>query len=234
MDKNIVIRDYLLTKIIHHDFEEKEKLPSENELADEFATTRNNIRKVYDSLESMGYLQSKQGVGRFLTDKKPEIELLLRGDVGFSTKMKEMGIPYESVNLGIKLVDEAKTSALQQKGLSGRIFEVTRLRFIYGTPCAIHRSFVSENRFPDIEQQGKEITSMFEFYHDQGYQQFETSGTKMTLSFPTLEEMKIFECGSLVPLVILETDCWDEVSDSLLEITNIVYRSDLFKYRLNK
>lgn len=234
MDKELNIRDYLLKKIIRHEFDEQEKLPSENELADQFGTTRNNVRKVYDTLESMGYLYSAQGVGRFLTAKRPEIELQLRGDVGFSKKMEEMGIPYESINLGIKLVDEGKTAELHQKGLTGRVFEVARLRVIYGMPCAIHRSFVSENQFSDIVQEGKQITSMFEYYHNHGYEQFKTSGTAMSISFPTLEEMAALECSSLVPLVILETDCWDEVTDSLLEVTNIIYRSDLFKYRINR
>lgn len=233
MDKEMIIRDYLLDKMIRHEFSESAKLPSENELADQFNTTRNKIRKVYDSLEAMGYLYSKHGVGRFKMTKKPEIELQLRGDVGFSTKMREMAIPYESVNLGMKLVDEVKTAELNQKGLTGRVFEIARLRIIYDKPSAIHRSFVSESRFPDIEQQGDQITSMFKYYHKHNYNQFTTSGTTMSISFPTLAEMDVLECGSLVPLLILETDCWDEVTGSLLEVTHIVYRSDLFKYRLN-
>lgn len=233
MDNEMIIRDYLLDKMIRHEFSAQEKLPSENELADQFKTTRNKVRKVYDSLEDMGYLYSKHGVGRFQITPKPEIELQLRGDVGFSTKMRDMGIPYESVNLGMKVVDAGQTAELNQKGLTGRIFEIARLRIIHGKPSAIHRSFISESRFADIGHQGQHITSMFAYYHQHHYSQFKTSGTTMSISFPTLAEMETLECGSLVPLLILETDCWDAVSDALLEVTHIIYRSDLFKYRLN-
>lgn len=232
MDKQMTIRDYILAKIINHEFSENKKLPSENEIANQFHTTRNNVRKVYDSFEEMGYLYSKQGVGRFLIKKKPEIELQLRGDIGFSAKMVEMDIPYESQNIGIQLVSPQKTKELHQKGLTGCIFEITRLRKLYGKNSAIHRSFVSKDTFPDIENEGNRITSIFNYYREKGFTDFQTSGTSMSISFPTMAEMDILQCGSLVPLVVLETDCQNS-DQTLLEITHIIYRSDLFKYRLN-
>lgn len=73
------IRDYILDKIIRHEFPTNKKLPSENELADYFGTTRNRVRKVYQMLEAMGYIHSKHGIGHFPREKDTSIELALRG-----------------------------------------------------------------------------------------------------------------------------------------------------------
>jgi len=232
MDIELEIRDYLLKKIIRHEFAQGKKLPSENDTARKFKTTRHTVRKAYQMLEEMGYLYAQQGIGHFPLPPKPEIELHLRGDIGFSQKMREQGIPYESRNLSIRLVSEP--DKYHKKGLRANIYEVNRIRYLYGKPAALHRSYISEETFPNIKETGRHISSMFDYYRELGYQSFESSGTQMSISFPTIEEKEILQCGSLVPLLILDTNCFDKKSGKLLELTNIIYRSDLFKYNLQK
>jgi len=223
-----------LDKIIHHGFPENKKLPSENELANFFGTTRNSVRKVYETLEAMGYISSKQGLGHFPREKRPVIELALRGDVSFSEKMGQQNIPYRSLNVHCKLMDEGSgDERLRQLRGEGELYEVCRLRIVHDVPAALHYSYVSTAMFPDIKAEGRDIGSMFSYYLSKGYRTFTSSGSELSVSFPHSEEQGLLECGELVPLLILESDCRDQTSGKLLELTKIVYRSDRFSYKIN-
>lgn len=227
------MRDYILDKIIRHEFPTKKKLPSENELADYFGTTRNRVRKVYQMLDSMGYIHSKQGVGHFPREKGPSIELALRGDISFSEKMKQQGIAYQSINIHCLPIQLSENDERKQLLLDkGQVYEICRLRIVRDKPAALHYSYVSTETFPDIEKDGKEVTSIFNYYFEQGYLSYSSSGSELSISFPQLEEQRLLQCGELVPLMVLKSDCRDQMSGKLLELTKIIYRSDLFKYKL--
>ena len=227
------IRDYLLEKLIRHEFSETEKMPSENELAHFFGTTRNRIRKVYETLEAMGYIDSRQGIGHFPRKKGPAIELALRGDIGFSEKMRQQGIAYQSRNVHCRPIDpkEGDKHFDNLRG-EGKVYEICRLRIVQDKPATLHFSYVSSQIFPDIGTVGNSITSMFEYYLEEGYSSFASTGSELSVSFPRLAEQELLECGELVPLLILESDCYDKTSGKLLELTKIIYRSDLFKYKI--
>ena len=223
-----------MDKIIHHGFPEDKKLPSENELAIFFGTTRNSVRKVYETLEAMGYIISKQGLGHFSRLKRPAIDLTLRGDVSFSEKMSRQNIPYRSLNVHCKLIgDGSGDERLRQLCGEGELYEICRLRIVHDVPAALHYSYVSTAMFPDIKAEGKYIDSMFSYYSSKGYRTFISSGSELSVSFPHTEEQDLLECGELVPLLFLESNCLDKTSRKLLELTKIVYRSDRFKYKIN-
>lgn len=227
------IRDYILDKIIRHEFPTNKKLPSENELADYFGTTRNRVRKVYQMLEAMGYIHSKQGIGHFPREKDTSIELVLRGDISFSEKMKQQGISYQSINIHCLPIQKNESdNHLQLLPTEGQVYEICRLRIVQDKPAALHYSYVSTETFPNIEKECKGITSIFSYYFEQGYSSFSSSGSELSISFPKLEEQKLLQCGELVPLMVLKSDCRDQTSGELLELTKIIYRSDLFKYKI--
>ena len=227
------MRDYILEKIIRHEFPTNKKLPSENELADYFGTTRNRIRKVYQMLEAMGYITSKQGIGHFPREKGPTIELALRGDISFSEKMKQQGIAYQSINIHCLPIQLNESDDRQQLfSNEGQVYEICRLRIVHGKPAAGHYSYVSTETFPNIAEDGKKITSIFNYYFKKGFSNFTSSGSELSISFPQLEEQRLLKCGELVPLLIMKSDCRDKKTDKLLEITKIIYRSDLFKYKI--
>jgi len=203
-------------------------------LAHLFGTTRNTVRKIYEMLEAMGYISSKQGLGHFPREKRPAIELALRGDVSFSEKMHQQNIPYHSLNVHCRLADkDSEDVRLRQLLGEGELYEICRLRLVHGAPAALHYSYVSNVLFPDIQADGAAIQSMFSYYLSKGHRTFTSSGSELSVSFPHAEEQDLLECGELVPLLILESDCRDEASGQLLELTKIVYRSDRFKYKIN-
>lgn len=231
MAAEMLVVDRMLADVHAGVYRPNDRVPSENELAELLNVPRMVVRKGYERLQEMGYLYSLQGKGSFVRDRRTQIPLALRGDESFSSKMKELGMNYESRNLGCSLIP------YQQQIYEGldvnendRVFQIQRLRMVDHQPVALHVSYVAERMFPQIEQIGAGIDSMFTFYRDHGYEEFDSLATVFSITFPSREERECFACSSLIPLLVLESGCVDRRSGRVLEMTRNSYRTDRFKY----
>src|SRR5699024_1906706 len=230
-NKEARIIDELMHQIVSNRLEPGTRLPSENKLANKYSVPRMTVRSAFAKLEQRGYIYSKQGKGRFLKEKSRQIELHLTGKNSFTEKMKNLGHDLKTRNIYCEQIDyDAKIYHILQAEKDGNVHKIGRVRYINGEPMALHSSFVSEEMFPMIKKDGHAIESMFSYYHKLGYTEFTSSKSMLSVAHPTLDEQSLLACNSLVPLLIVETDCIDVTSKRILEYTKIIYRSDKFKY----
>ena len=222
------IRDYIFQKMDEMYKDTERRLPSENEIARRFNISRYSVRSLYDNLEEMGLLVSKQGVGRFPNKDKPEIHLSMNS-ISFTKKMQAQNIPFVTKNLGVEKIQGPDIQYFHKLGLEGDIYGIKRLRILHNHPAAIHASYISSNRFPNIEEEGNKITSISQYYQDKGIAKLDSPQTKISIKFPTSQDMKILECKSLVPLLLANSIVYDK-EGKVLEVTEIKYRSDIFEY----
>ncbi|EIM08235.1 transcriptional regulator [Planococcus antarcticus DSM 14505] len=223
--------DELMEKIESKQFSAGEKLPSENELADCYRVPRMTVRAALTKLEERGYIYSKQGKGRFLKEESIPIQLHLTGKVSFTEKMEQAGYDLETRLISCEKISyEEKIYKLLECEREDKVYKVSRIRIIDGQTMAIHNSFVSEKMFPEIEKEGVCISSMFAYYRKHGHTEFASSKTMLGISFPTSTEQQLLHCQSMVPLIMVESDCVDAATGDVLEHTRILYRSDKFKY----
>ncbi|MFC3419946.1 GntR family transcriptional regulator [Salinicoccus hispanicus] len=230
-----IVRNAIQEMIMNHELEPGDKLPSENELADSFNMKRIAVRNALLQLEKMGLLDSRQGIGRFVKEKMPVIELDMTGKRSFSDKMHEQGVPYESrVIFADYASDKEQEKHRTELGVGGEvdIFKVARLRIVNHVPCAIHISFIREDAVPDISREVDQLSSIFNYYNHKGYRNLTSGGTQIHTTFPTLNEQRQLECHELVPLIVYESHTSDVDKNLKLEQTRILYRSDLFKHSL--
>lgn len=225
------IRDYILANIFEDDFDNDSKLPSENFISKMFKTSRHKVRSVYDTLEEMGMVISKQGMGRFVKRRIPDVNIIMNG-TSFSQKMKEKNIPFETKNLGVRKILGEELKKMNSDGLKGNVYEISRLRIIHNVNSVIHRSYLSEEMFPNIELEGENILSINKYYDDNNVKDFYNSDKVIKIVFPSSKEIEIFNCKSLVPLLLFEGKLRDEKTDQVIEITQTKYRGDLFNYTL--
>lgn len=231
MAEEMEIIDKIISEIHSGRYEANDKLPSENELADYFNVPRMTIRKVYERLQEMGYIYSKQGKGSYVKDRHMQIPLVLSGNESFSRKMIRLGYQFQSENIFCEEIGYNK-AIYHSLGVAetDRVFKIGRLRIVNNRPIALHISYVAKSVFDDIDLYGKEITSMFEYYHKKGFTEFESKSSILKVLFPTKFQWEILECTSLIPLLVLETGCIDKKTGTVLEHTEIFYRSDCFNF----
>lgn len=111
-----------------------------------------------------------------------------------------------------------------------KVFKIGRLRLMDDFPIALHTSLVTKSTFPEIEKDGPDMASMFQYYRQRGFVEFGSSTSTLNVVFPTLFERDILQCSSLIPLLQVESLCRDKWSNQVLEHTVIIYRSDCFIY----
>lgn len=99
MVEDMEMIDHLIADIHAGKYKTNDKLPSENELADQYKVPRITARKVYNRLQELGYVFSKQGMGSYVKDRLQQIPLVLTRNASFSKKMIELGYNYESRNI---------------------------------------------------------------------------------------------------------------------------------------
>ncbi|WP_127581379.1 GntR family transcriptional regulator [Paenibacillus koleovorans] len=228
------IMDHLIAAIQAGQYEPEDKLLSENDLAEQFRVPRITARKAYERLQEMGYIYSKQGRGSFVKDRHQRIPLLLSASESFSKKMLELGYDYQSRNVFCEPI-EYNRKIFKALGVeeTDRVFKIGRLRMVSRQPIALHISYVAEVLFQDIEQVGRDITSMYEFYKSRGFTELGgPAQTLLSISFPTKYERSLLACSSLIPLLVLESACEDLRTGKTLEFTRTLYRGDYFTYEV--
>lgn len=230
-----IIRNAVQEMILNNELRPGDKLPSENVLADEYKVKRIVVRNALVQLEKMGLLDSRQGVGRFIKEKLPVIELDMSGRRSFSDKMQEQSLPYESKVIYAGYAAEKEQEKYRYAlglGTDTAIFKVARLRIVSHVPCAIHVSYIREDVVPGIAEETDQLSSVFNYYRRNGIVNLRSVNTEIHTAFPTLNEQRELECQELVPLIVYESQTLDEDTDRIIEQTRILYRSDLFKHSL--
>ncbi|WP_053360778.1 GntR family transcriptional regulator [Bacillus sp. FJAT-27251] len=231
MAEKALLVDRMISEIREGKYKPNEKLPSENELADEYKLPRMVIRKAYERLQELGYIFSKQGKGSYVQNRKLQIPLILTGDVSFSEKMQELKHDFRTITLGCEEIDYDSAVYHALHADSGEaVYKVSRLRIVDDCPIALHTSFLPQSVFNNIENEGKQISSIFQYYRQQGYTEFEPMRSQLSIVFPNEMERELLKCPSLVPLLHLESGCLDKKTGTVLEYSRIHYRSDCFTY----
>ncbi|HBW34702.1 GntR family transcriptional regulator [Desulfosporosinus sp. BICA1-9] len=231
MSNEMEIVDKLVPLIVSGRYNPHDKLPSENEIADQYKVPRITARKAYERLEELGHIYKQQGKGSYVKDRSTQIELVLSGDVSFSQKMIDKGYDFHSETIfcreskyNKKICDYLETDK------EDRIFKVARLRYIVQQPIALHISYVAKSVLNDIDAVGMDITSMFKYYHSKGYTELCSKPSLLSVSFPTKSQRKLLNCPDLVPLLVSESGCTDKKTGTVLEYRKIFYRCDCFSY----
>ncbi|WP_208592059.1 GntR family transcriptional regulator [Gracilibacillus suaedae] len=228
------ILDDLMKKIIDEKFHENEKLPSENELAEQYRVPRATVRKSLARLEERGFIYSLQGVGRYVKHESFRVELNLNGRASFTDKMKKSGHQLITENLGCQRIEfDQKIYDRLSADSEDIVYKISRLRLIQDEPIAIHHSYIRQKMFPNIEQDGPAIQSMFAYYRERGYMELINGYSLLSVTFPTLKEQQLLACQSMEPLIMVESNCLDASSDKVLEHTKVLYRSNKFKYNIS-
>lgn len=227
------IADILIEEFSENKYSKDEKMPSENRMAVRFGVPRSEIRRAYERLKELGYIYSMQGYGSFFSGKKEKIQLLMTDSTSFSEKMEKLGLSYKSENLGIREVKgNSLICEMLDTDITDTIYRITRLRYIEGSPAAIHISYVTEKKFPHIREDGPYISSLFEYMKQCGYQNFSNESSELTVSALTAEERKLLDVHGYAPCLVLSSRCINREDGTVLEAARTIYRGDRFIFTI--
>lgn len=166
MRRRVLTLEVLLSKEIEYlleteEYREKQKLPSERELAEYFGVQRLTIRAALQILVQKGVLISKERYGYFIAPQR--IRFMLNQSNSFKMMIERMGS-----TSNVKLLEFEKmklTERFAEKTLMAEdteVYRIMRLRYENKLPVALERSYIVCDLAKDLSEEDVNDKSLYD------------------------------------------------------------------------
>ena len=82
--------------------------------------------------------------------------------------------------------------------------------------------------FPLIEKEGGALTSVYEYFHQNGYQDLDCTNLQLTVSTLNKKERTLLNIQGYAPFLVLTYQCRSMPQGQVIEVGRTIYRSDKF------
>ena len=150
--KFTVIKDHICKMIESGQWQQHEKVPSENELAEQFSVSRMTARRALQELTEQGLLIRSQGAGTFVATFKSQSSLLEIRNI--ADEIQQRGHEHHSIQIELISVDVNNEIAILL-GLkeSESVFYSEVLHFENNEPIQLEQRYVNSKLVPQYLQQ---------------------------------------------------------------------------------
>lgn len=229
------IADRLRAQISSGALEPGKRLPSEPDLAAEYAASRNTVRLAIALLTNQGLVISRQGLGTFVVEPaKPFTALLSRVDAPPREQHASGSLPVVSPATDesemVRLIVEtgsASPSVAEKLGMpAGDSVVVRRSQYLIGdVPWQMIHSYYPSDlaKGTALEQAGEIESGAVSLLAELGYPQqgfVDEIGARM----PNAREFDFFELVSGIPVIVVSRTSY--TTDRPIRLTRYIYRAD--------
>ena len=146
------IKQFILSRIETGEWQENDRVPSENQLTELFACSRMTARRALTELVESGVLERTQGVGTFVAGLKSQSSLLAIRNI--ADEIKDRGHGYSVNQLELRQI-EASTAVANALGLElgSPVFYSVLVHCEQGLPLQVEERYVNPLLVPDYLQQ---------------------------------------------------------------------------------
>ncbi|QHS15299.1 histidine utilization repressor [Shewanella sp. Arc9-LZ] len=146
------IKQFILSRIETGEWQENDRVPSENQLTELFACSRMTARRALTELVDSGVLERTQGVGTFVAGLKSQSSLLAIRNI--ADEIKDRGHGYSVIQLELRQI-EASTTVANALGLElgSPVFYSVLVHCEQGLPLQVEERYVNPQLVPDYLQQ---------------------------------------------------------------------------------
>jgi GntR family transcriptional regulator len=222
------IIDYYRSLIESGKLVEGFKMPTEEEMCNQFNVSRITIRRALDGLMQDGYIFKQQGKGSFVTTKRTDIQL--NHLQGFNEEMRALGYEPSSKLISMEIVNptEAIANALGIN-VTQKIYFIIRLRCADGMPMAIERVHLPFYRFPGIEHE--DLTkSLYETFKQKYGCELTKAEQFIKAGSASDEDAELLDIKPGKPVLLISRSTFER-SGKPFEYVQSTYRGD--KYQFN-
>jgi GntR family transcriptional regulator len=218
------------SRISSGEFSPGDRIPSENQLCEEYGVSRTTARQAITELVNIGKLVRTQGRGTFVAHQ-PSSRLLYRL-TGFSADMKKQGFNPSSKVLEFKvIIPTTDIAKILQVNPSEAVIYLKRLRYIDSQVMGLERTYLPFKRFPTLVRQDIEKGSLYETL----IKKFETIPTRTLINFEAIncnEELcGLLETSPEIPILFISDLTYDQ-NDRLFEFSHTFYRGDFYSFHV--
>ncbi len=183
-----------------------DKLPTEQQICDQFLTNRHTVRRALAHLQSRGLVESTQGRGSFV--RRPTLVYTIGRRTRFSAALEQQDANPQTRTLIIetRAGEPHVAAALGLKAGAPTIF-IERLGLANGEPISIARHWFSYDRFPYFPMFYNRSQSITQTLIDCGVPDYTRKHTKISARLPSPQEAEILSVPRHIPLLM--TQAWN-------------------------
>lgn len=221
------LREIVRDKIETGEYAPCTALPSENELADEYATNRQTVRNAIDTLVNEGLLRRVAGKGVFVLGKRLERDLEILQ--GFTQTMLDRNVT-PSIKVVKKILRPAgeKFSLMFNIHPEDEIYYIKRMCYGNGEPISLEEIYVPKNLVPKIGGIDLSVFSLYEVY--------ELYGIRLDRAYQTLDlvhlepnDARMLGIDASLPVMLFECTSYDD-QNRIIELSRSYARGDKSRF----
>lgn len=228
MNKYLIIFEEIETAIRNGSYAPNSILPSENELAERYNTSRETIRKALNILAQKGYIQKLRGKGSLVLDMQ-KLQFPISGLVSFKELAEKMG---SSSVTHIESFERKNPSPVLQKEMNLKkdesIWEVLRIGEINKEKIILDKDYIIEKFVPGLT---KEICrrSIFDYIEKDLKLKIGFARKEFTVETPTEEDYRLLDLEGFQAIVVVKNYIYFE-NAALFQYTESRHRPDKFRF----
>ncbi|MBT2755595.1 trehalose operon repressor [Mesobacillus foraminis] len=227
-NKYLIIYEEMVEQIQNGTLKPNTKLPSENDLVEQYDTSRETVRKALTMLSQNGYIQKVRGKGSFVLDMT-KFDFPISGLVSFKELAQKMGKPWKTIVNEFELI---KPDDYLQKHLSvtGKdfVWKVLRSREMDGERIILDKDFFNKKYVPILT---KEICegSIYEYLEEDLQLKISFAKKEIYVEEPTEEDCRYIDLQDYNHVVVVKNFVYLEDA-SLFQYTESRHRLDKFRF----
>lgn len=204
------------------------KVPSENEIIEEYGVSNTTARKALQYIELQGYVRRQKGRGTFVIEGG--VARSANRILSFTKNMQNAGFAPSTRVLHTEVMNSEVTLDIQgrQYTLHAPVNKIHRLRFADNIPMLLEIRYISSSLCPNIIEHDLN-GSLYELYENVYGLHLSKVKQKLTAIILDSLTMDFFNLTDETPGIMLEsvTFCG---TDTPLELERSVYRGDKYQF----
>jgi GntR family trehalose operon transcriptional repressor len=204
-------------------------LPSENELKEQYDTSRETIRKALNLLAQNGYIQKVRGKGSIVIDIN-KFDFPVSGLVSFKELADKMEKKPRTIVNELSLIIKPDGYLKQQLQLTGKdqVWKVVRTREIGGKKIILDKDYLAAKYVPSITE---EICadSIYAYLENELNLKISFAKKEIVVEEPTAEDRSFLDLEGFHNIVVIKNFVYLEDA-SLFQYTESRHRPDKFRF----
>ncbi|WP_419887437.1 trehalose operon repressor [Neobacillus niacini] len=204
-------------------------LPSENELKEQYDTSRETIRKALNLLAQNGYIQKVRGKGSIVIDIN-KFDFPVSGLVSFKELADKMEKKPRTIVNELSLIIKPDAYIKQQLQLSGKdqVWKIVRTREIGGKKIILDKDYLAAKYVPSITE---EIcaNSIYAYLENDLNLKISFAKKEIVVEEPTAEDRSFLDLEGFHNIVVIKNYVYLEDA-SLFQYTESRHRPDKFRF----
>lgn len=224
MTKYESIANQIADRINNNEFSETHKIPTEDQLVEEYKVSKNTIRSAIKVLMKAGLIFPVQGSGMFIRETRKYNTVFLSGTRGITKDHPGNHLINKCLSLEIIHADD-NLAQIMQCEIGTPIYYIERLRIVDDAPYAIEYTYYNKDIIPYINKEIVE-SSIYGYIKNDLHISFGFADKYISSRKLTEKESQLLELEVGDPAIIIEDSVYLS-NGTLFNSSNVVYNYKL-------